>query len=99
MGVVLPVAVMSGAHGIASDGHSITEHFEVSRQVLLDPVVRDLAPNEPFFILRGSDLLADYLVELWARNAETHGCNPKLVQAAREKAREMRAFGPRKYPV
>ena len=58
-----------------------------------------LQTDEPFFILRGSDLLADCLVELWARNAETHGCDPKKVRAAREKAQEFRAWPQRRYPA
>ena len=58
-----------------------------------------VAPNEPTFVLRASDLLADYLVDMWARNAETQGCNAKTVQAAREKAREMRAWPWRHYPT
>lgn len=58
-----------------------------------------LQPDEPFFILRASDLLADWLVERWAMNAETQGCHPDKVRAAREKAGEMRAWaGERKYP-
>ena len=81
----------------AADG--VTQSWQMPRSVLLDPEMRALAPDEPFFILRGSDLLADYLVELWARNAETNGCDPKKVAAAREKAREMRAYSPRRYPV
>lgn len=78
---------------------SVSLRFEMPRSILMDPVVRDLAPNEPFFILRGSDLLADYLVEVWARNAETQGCSVKTVQAARMKAAEMRKFSPRRYPA
>ena len=78
---------------------SVSLRFEIPRSVLMDPVIRDLAPNEPFFVLRASDLLADYLVEVWARNAETQGCNAKTVQAARMKAAEMKKFSPRRYPV
>ena len=81
------------------DASGVTQTWLVPSAVLLDPVIRHLAPNEPFFVLRASDLLADYLVEAWARNAETHGCDPKKVAAAREKAREMRAFSPRRYPA
>lgn len=59
-----------------------------------------LQPDEPFFVLRASDLLADYLVEEWARKAEQHGCDPKRVRAAREKAQEFRAWaGERRYPA
>ena len=78
---------------------SVSLRFEIPRSVLMDPVIRDLAPNEPFFVLRGSSLLDDYLVELWARNAETQGCNARTVQAARMKAAEMKKFSPRRYPV
>lgn len=62
-------------------------------------VLVDVAPNEPFFILRASDLLADYLVEQWAKNAESHGCDPRKVKAARDKANEFRAWPGRRYPT
>lgn len=59
---------------------------------------RDLS-FEPTFTLYASDLLAGYLVEEWARKAEQHGCDPKRVRAAREKAQEFRAWaGERGYP-
>lgn len=80
-------------------GEQIMKAAEVPHSALLDPVIRDLASDEPFFVLRASDLLADYLVEQWARNAESHGCDPKRVQGAREKARSMRAWTKRAYPA
>lgn len=54
---------------------------------------------EPMFVLRASDLLSDYLVEEWARKAEAHGCDPKRVKAARDKAAEMRTWPERRYPA
>ena len=99
-GASAPEVGMIGSESLVPDEipDSVSLRFEIPRSILMDPVVRDLAPNEPFFILRGSDLLADYLVEVWARNAETQGCSVKTVQAAREKARQMRGFKPRHYP-
>ena len=58
-----------------------------------------LQSGEPFFVLSASDLLADYLVEQWAKNAEIHGCNPKRVHAARCKAQEFRSWPKRAYPA
>ncbi len=55
--------------------------------------------SEPIFTLYASDLLSDYLVEEWARKAEMHGCDPKRVRAARDKAAEMRGWAKRAYPA
>jgi hypothetical protein len=62
------------------------------------PVTPPLKSGEPFFVLRGSDLLAAYLVEKWASNAEAQGTNPATVQAARETALRMQSWPNRKYP-
>ncbi len=70
--------------------------FKVPSSVLLDPTVRSLAHDEPFFLLRASDPLAGYLVEAWARNAESQGIDPKRVQGARVKAQEFRSWKQRK---
>lgn len=64
------------------------------------PTPNQTAGLEPTFTLRASDLLADYLVEEWARKAEQHGCSPARVKAARDKANDMRAWaGKRAYPA
>ena len=55
--------------------------------------------SEPTFTLYASDLLAADLVEKWASHAEQHGCDPKRVRAARDKANEMRGFSSRSYPI
>lgn len=57
-----------------------------------------LEPGEPFFVLRGKDLLASHLVEQWAAHAEKHGIDPAKVQEARQCALDMMAFPGRKYP-
>ena len=56
------------------------------------------ADDEPVFILRGQDMLAPDLVELWAEMAEGHRCDPAKVAEARELAAKMRAWPIRKYP-
>ena len=56
------------------------------------------ADDEPVFVLRGQDVLAPDLVDLWAARAQVNGCGPEKVAGARELAAKMRAWAPRKYP-
>ena len=58
----------------------------------------EAADDEPVFILRAQDLSADALVDLWAENAESNGCDPAKVAEARELAKKMRAWPSRKSP-
>ena len=97
--VFIPLDQKTFTKGEIVESAGAVEAWQIPSSVLMDPVIRDLGRTEPFFILRASDLLADYLVEVWARNAETNGCDAKKVAAAREKAREFRAFSPRRYPA
>ncbi len=57
-----------------------------------------LYEDEPFFVLRAQDVLADDLVIFWADMAEAQGCNPKKVQEARDIAIAMKQWNPRKLP-
>jgi hypothetical protein len=57
-----------------------------------------LAPGEPYFVLRGQDLLAPELVEAWAIEAELNGCPPAKIADARAIAKAMRRWSKRKMP-
>lgn len=56
------------------------------------------ADDEPVFILRGQDILAADLVELWALRAKAYGCDIDKVQEALNLASAMRAWPIQKYP-
>jgi len=45
--------------------------------------------DEPVFLLRGKDVLAPEIVRERASEAEKMGVEPRMVEAAREQAREM----------
>ncbi|HYK54156.1 MAG TPA: hypothetical protein VEV38_11550 [Candidatus Eremiobacteraceae bacterium] len=57
-----------------------------------------LAPDEPYFVLRGQDAEAADLVELWALRAKTAGCDRDKVNEAMDVADEMRRWPKRKSP-
>lgn len=56
------------------------------------------ADDEPVFVLRAQDAHATGLVSDWADLAEGTRCPPDKVAEAREIARRMHAWAPRKYP-
>ena len=56
------------------------------------------SPDEPVFILRGQDDLAEDLVEEWAIRAHVNGCGDDKVNEALELAEKMRQWEPQKYP-
>ena len=56
------------------------------------------ADDEPVFILRGQDMLADSLVATWAILASKHGCNREKITEALSLAEKMRAWPNRKFP-
>ncbi len=56
------------------------------------------ADDEPVFVLRAQDKLAEELVDAWANKAEVRGCSPEKVADARVIAEQMRGWLPRKYP-
>lgn len=56
------------------------------------------ADDEPVFILRAQDALAADLVEKWAVEAQGVGCPWPKVHEAKELAKAMREWVPRKNP-
>jgi hypothetical protein len=57
-----------------------------------------LEPGEPYFVLRGQDLLAPELVESWAIEAELNDCPLEKVADARRIANAMRGWRQKKMP-
>lgn len=57
-----------------------------------------LDPDEPYFVLRGQDALAADLVEKWAIQAGSAGCDSDKVREAHAVADEMRRWHTRKNP-
>lgn len=56
-----------------------------------------LAPNEPFFVLRGQDLSAPYLVDAWVDVNRNKGCPPEKLAEAQRVADAMRSWPNRKH--
>lgn len=56
------------------------------------------ADDEPIFVLRASDALAEEAVRHWAAHALVKGVAPAKVQSALEVADEMRAWPRKKIP-
>jgi hypothetical protein len=91
----------------SEEGTLLTDLIEGQKQELMKDLMTDhsyikidppLLPNEPYHVLRGSDLLAAHLTEKWAYNAEAHGTDPRKVAQVREIALKMLAFPDRTYP-
>ena len=71
------------------------------RDELSDPqsCINKAASSEPIFVLRGQDMLAPAVVELWARLAQLHGANPDKVREAMNCAALMAKWEKRKFPT
>lgn len=54
--------------------------------------------DEPVFILRAQDRIADAVVSMWAVLADANGCSADKVAEARALAKAMREWPNRKYP-
>lgn len=69
------------------------------RHPLAQATLDKTPPDEPIFVLRAQDILADTTVDFWADLAQQRlgADNPKVI-AARAIARDMRAHTPRKLP-
>jgi hypothetical protein len=61
-------------------------------------VLDKLAPDEPFFILRGQDAFAATLVSQWADMLEGAGGPRDKIDNARQCARAMRNYPKKKIP-
>lgn len=53
------------------------------------------ADDEPIFVLRAQDALAQLVVDYWADQAERLNCSPAKVQEARQVASDMRVWAVR----
>jgi hypothetical protein len=51
-----------------------------------------LAPDEPYFLVKATDLLAPVITELWASLAALRGAGSRKVEEARECAAAMRRW-------
>ena len=60
--------------------------------------LKNLRPDEPYFVLRGQDLLAPGLVRRWATLAGEAGVNPAKVAEANRIADQMDQWRDRKVP-
>jgi len=56
-----------------------------------DPL-REIPQDEPVFLLRGQDVAAPQVVEMWALLAHDAGAKDDIVQAAYEQAQAMRIW-------
>lgn len=54
--------------------------------------------DEPIFVLRGQDCLANNVVEFWAREAESVGVNEEKIQEARNCGHAMQMWPQGKVP-
>lgn len=63
-----------------------------------DSCFANLKPGEPFFVLRGQDILGSMGVRDWAARAEHHGCPRAKVNEANDTAGAMEDWPDRKYP-
>lgn len=48
--------------------------------------------NEPVFLLRGQDILAPVLLDIWADNLSDHDGDPHMIEIVREHAKSMRSW-------
>jgi hypothetical protein len=60
--------------------------------------LKNLKPDEPYFLLRGQDLLAPAIVRRWAAHAAEAGVNPAKVAEAERIAYDMERYQDRKVP-
>lgn len=63
-----------------------------------NPCLAKLKPGEPFFVLRGQDLLAPDLVKDWVGKAAVHGASDAKLQMAWADAHAMEQWPNRKFP-
>ena len=60
--------------------------------------LKKIPPDEPVFVLRGKDILADRIVDQWADLLEAHDGRSGKIAGARQVASEMRSCADRKLP-
>jgi len=65
------------------------KHARPDYNRIQDPA--NLIPDdEPVFLLRGQDITAPYVVDHWAKMADSYGAKENIVKAAQEQAERMR---------
>jgi hypothetical protein len=69
------------------------------RHPLAQATLDKVGPDEPIFVLRAQDMLADNVVDFWAdiMQQKSSPRHPKVI-AARQIARDMRDYQSRKIP-
>lgn len=60
--------------------------------------LKEVPSDEPLFLVRGQDFLADETVLYWAKQADSLRVNDEKVDDAHLLARQMRNYRPKKYP-
>ncbi len=68
---------------------------QVAKQI---EAMKNWPKNEPVFVLRGQDILAGNIVDMWADEAESVGVDPDKVQEARNQAHTMKLWPHHKVP-
>lgn len=58
----------------------------------------NLAPGEPYFVMRGQDVLVPHYIERWAVEAKAFGTSIAKIISAQKVAEAMRCWEPRKLP-
>lgn len=61
-------------------------------------MIEKMPDAEPTFCLRGQDVFAAVLVDMWADLAASAGVQPHKVQEARQRANQMRYWKTKKIP-
>lgn len=70
----------------------------VSRILTLLKYLKNVPENEPLFLVRAQDFLSDETVMYWANRADELRVNEEKINEARNLARQMRHYRPKKYP-
>lgn len=87
--------------GLQRAGHYHDAHLvqKIADEVAkLDLCLGKVKPDEPIFVLRGQDMLAEGLVRDWTAMAYSHGLGDQKREHALKIADEMHEWPNRKYP-
>ena len=70
----------------------------MTKQQAIEYLTNKIPDDEPVFVFRAQDALADDVIETWSIRAGSAGCNHDKVLAARACVDEMRRWPVRKNP-
>ncbi len=79
-------------------GMHAKERAEHYAQIMNNPCIAKLKPGEPFFVLRGQDVLASPIVREWCDRASAIGVPADKLSEAYNKADAIRLWQPKKQP-